>query len=361
MQRRFTQWNARWAGLPRKALLIAATLAAAATLLAVLPVAWPFCLAFGVSVLMRPLMRFAAARLPKLPRRGVAAVGLLLLLAFLGLLAGLAVSRLTREAAALARQAPLLLRWLRDVAVPWAQELYRELTLVLPVETPDFLSSGLLRAGDELVALAGRLSTALASGAVTAALSLPGVILSLVLTVMSAYYFTVDRERIAAFVRRTLPPAWLTRGRALRRSLLSALLGQLKSQLTVSLVITLFLVLTFTLFRVPYGLLMGLIIGAMDALPVVGAGLFLIPWCVFGFLTRDLLTGFLMLGAYVGTIILRNVLEPRIVGRNLGLYPVATMAALYAGYRLLGFWGLLAGPVLLGVLRAVLAADADAP
>ena len=60
---------------------------------------------------------------------------------------------------------------------------------------------------------------------------------------------------------------------------------------------------------------------------------------------------------YVGTVVIRQVLEPRIVGHNLGLYPLATMAAMYAGYRLLGFLGLLAGPVLLNVIVVVLEAD----
>ena len=64
--------------------------------------------------------------------------------------------------------------------------------------------------------------------------------------------------------------------------------------------------------------------------------------------------------AYVGVIVIRQIAEPRIVGRQLGLYPLLTMMAMYAGYRLTGFLGLLLGPVLLQVMKAVLEADAAA-
>lgn len=105
-----------------------------------------------------------------------------------------------------------------------------------------------------------------------------------------------------------------------------------------------------------YGLLIGLGIGVADALPVLGAGLFLIPWSIAAFVVASR-SGRASACLYVGTVVIRQVLEPRIVGHNLGLYPLATMAAMYAGYRLLGFLGLLAGPVLLNVIVVVLEAD----
>lgn len=104
----------------------------------------------------------------------------------------------------------------------------------------------------------------------------------------------------------------------------------------------------------PYGLIAGLCIGLMDALPVLGAGIFLVPWSLLSFIGGNTGTGILMAAAYVGTVVIRQVLEPRIVGRNLGLYPLVTMMAMYAGFRLFGVLGLIGGPVMMGVLRAVL-------
>ena len=146
----------------------------------------------------------------------------------------------------------------------------------------------------------------------------------------------------------------MKRGKLVSARLWKAVLLQVRSQLMVSLAVTLFLMIALAAFRVRYGLLIGLGIGVADALPVLGAGLFLIPWSIAAF---DAGTGVLAACLYVGTVVIRQVLEPRIVGHNLGLYPLATMAAMYAGYRLLGFLGLLAGPVLLNVIVVVLEAD----
>lgn len=149
----------------------------------------------------------------------------------------------------------------------------------------------------------------------------------------------------------------MKRGKLVSARLWKAVLLQVRSQLMVSLAVTLFLMIALAAFRVRYGLLIGLGIGVADALPVLGAGLFLIPWSIAAFVAGNAGTGVLAACLYVGTVVIRQVLEPRIVGHNLGLYPLATMAAMYAGYRLLGFLGLLAGPVLLNVIVVVLEAD----
>ena len=89
----------------------------------------------------------------------------------------------------------------------------------------------------------------------------------------------------------------------------------------------------------------------------MGAGLFLIPWSLASFLSGRGSMGIILICLYVSTVIIRQILEPRLVGRQLGLYPLAAMTAMYAGYRLLGFAGLLAGPVMLSLSKAVLDAD----
>ena len=168
-------------------------------------------------------------------------------------------------------------------------------------------------------------------------MSLPNALLGVVLTVMGTYYFSADRERIRGFFRRTLPVSWRQRYGFVRKNLLTALFGQVKSQLTVSLIVTAALTLAFVIYGIPYGLAAGVLIGVADALPVIGAGLFLIPWSLLSFIGGSTGMGVFMACAYVGVIVIRQIAEPRIVGRQLGLYPLLTMMAMYAGYRLTGF------------------------
>ena len=81
-------------------------------------------------------------------------------------------------------------------------------------------------------------------------------------------------------------------------------------------------------------------------LPVLGTGTVLIPWSMVCFLQEDTFRALGLLGIYVFISLLRSVLEPRFVGKQLGLDPLVTLIAIYAGYRLWGLPGMLLAPIL---------------
>lgn len=356
---RLTQWNERMNGLPRKGLLIAATLALTWLAILLAPLCWPFILAMLFSMALEPLVRLCLTHLKRFaPPRGVLTLlGMLVLFGVLGIALYWIVSRLAHELVSLVHAVPAFVNWLSTTAVPYVKDVYQQYAGVLPVTVMNVVNSALQSLGQSALRFAGDVSATLTSGAVNAATAIPGILLSVVLTVMGTYYMTADRERILAFFRRTFPKNMQTHSLLLKNNLLRALFGQVKSQLTVSLIITTFLVLSFVLYGVKYGLLIGFLIGVMDALPVLGAGLFLIPWCLFTAVLGNYTTAAFLAAVYVGTILIRQISEPRIVGANLGLYPLATMVAMFAGFQLMGFLGLLAGPILLNLLKVVLEAD----
>ncbi len=356
---KMADWNQRMNGIPRKCLLIAITLLSAWLLVTLLPYFWPFVVGLLFSLLLEPFVRLISGWLQKakMARNIATMLGMLVLFGLLGMVLVITVNRLWRELLSLRASIPELIRWVNGTAVPWIQNLYREYQNVLPDYFQSVLNDLIASISKTVAGLASTLTSWVTVGAWRSAMSIVDVVLSVVLTIMGTYYLTADKERIAAFFRRTFPQDVRTHSTLIKTNLFHSLFGQIKSQLSVSMIIVLFLTGTFLIFRVRYGLLLGLLIGVLDALPVVGAGLFLIPLSVIGFVSGDVFTGVFMACAYVGIIVIRQVLEPRIVGRNLGLYPLATMIAMYAGYRMMGAVGLLAGPVLLSLVRAVLDAD----
>ena len=139
--------------------------------------------------------------------------------------------------------------------------------------------------------------------------------------------------------------------------LFKAFAEQLRGQLLVSLLVAFFLMIMLGLSSVQHGALLGLMIGAADALPLLGAGLFLLPWSLASFAAGAPATGVMLLCLYGGAVLLRQILEPRIVGEKLGLYPPWTMAAMYAGCQLMGLAGLIVAPLALMACKAMLDAD----
>lgn len=321
---------------------------------------WPFAAAFLLSRILEPFVRFASkgSLRIRLSRRLAALAGIVLLFGLVGAAFSALVRWLFVELSGFLRSLPQLFEWLQAQALPALTGLYGRWRAVLPDDVPRLLESAVSQLGQSALRWAAALSGWLTSGAWSTAASIPHVLLSTVLLISATYYFTADRDRIAAFLRRSFPTSLAQRGRLIRASLIKALLGQLRSQLTVSVVVMFFLMVMLGVAGIRYGVIIGMMIGIADALPVLGAGVFLIPWALVSLLTGQTGTGILLGALYAGALIIRQILEPRLVGRSLGLYPLATMAAMYAGYRLMGFIGLLGGPILLTLAKAVLDADA---
>lgn len=354
--RQVKQWNHRLSDLPHKGLVILLVIGLTVVLFYALPYLWPFAVALGCSRLLEPFVRRMAGLLKPihLGRRTATLLGMLLLFGVAGTLVGLLLGRISQEFRAMVRSLPQLVGWITGTALPNLHSLYNRYLALMPSYVPELISNAIASLAQQAVGWAATLSGWLTTGAWSTALGIPHVLLALVLIAMGTYYFTADRERILRFWGKLLPASLRRQGMRIKEDILHSIYGQLKSQLVVSLLIMGFLVLLFWVFRVPYWLVAGLGIGLMDALPVLGAGLFLVPWSLLSFIGGNTGTGILMAAAYLGTVIIRQVLEPRIVGRNLGLYPLVTMMAMYAGFRLFGVLGLIGGPVMMGVLRAVL-------
>lgn len=362
MIQHLSAWNERLNGLPRKTALVALTFGAAAAALWVLPYLWPFAAAFVFSRLLEPFVRktskgFVRFSSPRRRRVLATAAGMILLFGLTGVLATFLVRWLWQEVSGFLRSLPQLLEWFNSRALPSLLALYERFSVLLPAQLREMIAGSLLSLGQSAVRWAASVSGWITSGAWSTAASIPHALLSVVLTITGTYYMTADRERIAAFFRRTFPAGITKRSRLIRANMWKALAGQLRSQAMISLVVMFFLMIALSVADVRYGTVIGMLIGIADALPLLGAGFFLVPWCLASFLAGQSGMGITLACLYAGAIVIRQILEPRLVGRQLGLYPLAAMIAMYAGYRLIGFTGLLLGPVALTLARAVLDAD----
>ena len=99
------------------------------------------------------------------------------------------------------------------------------------------------------------------------------------------------------------------------------------------------------LLRIPYGLLWAVLTALVDAFPILGTGAVLVPWSLVSLAQGNVAQGIGIAGIYAVVAVTRSVLEPRLVGRQLGLDPLITLFALYAGYRLWGLAGMLLAPM----------------
>lgn len=202
-------------------------------------------------------------------------------------------------------------------------------------ETLDGALTGLLES------LAGLLAGALGK-AITA---LPQLVFSLVVFVVSSIYFAIDLTAINAFVRKRLPPLWQGRLTLLKNGAARAFLCYLRSYFVIFLVNASGLYLGFRVLSRSYALLFSLLIALLDLLPVIGIGTALVPWGLYLLFTGDAFAGGGLLLLYAVLTLLRQLLEARLIGKGVGLHPLATLFSSVVGFSWFGFFGVFLGPV----------------
>ena len=309
-----------------------------------LPLLLPFVLGYVFSVGTEPGVRLLEkrTRLPRWVRSGIC-VTLFYLAAGTVLWCFLRV--LWPELRNLVLRLPTLLRQLQPVF-----DRLRNWLEDLAARAPRGLAEALLRfidrlfqSGDLLLQSGSGFLTTLVGGIVT---GVPDLILTLITTLIATYMISAALPEVKKWLRTRLPAAWQKRLREGRDRVRAAFGGWIRAQLKLMGLVFLLLTAGLWLLRVEYALLFGGIVALLDALPVLGTGTVLIPWALISFLQEEPKTGFGLLALYGVTALVRTALEPRLVGRHLGLHPLLTLMAFYSGYRLFGLPGMILFPVL---------------
>ena len=183
-----------------------------------------------------------------------------------------------------------------------------------------------------------------------AATSLPNLLLTVVFILAATVMLTSRRQEIFTFVKRQFPPNLLAALQKLRKYLQDALVGWCKAQGILAAVTFGLLLAGFFLLRIQAAMLLALLVAILDALPVLGAGVFLIPWALMELLLGN--TGRAAgLGLLFAAILaVRNALEPHVVGKQIGLHPFVSLLCFYYGWQLAGIPGMVLLPGLILIL-----------
>lgn len=197
------------------------------------------------------------------------------------------------------------------------------------------------------------LSERLPTGVAAILGALPRILLFLMVTVIACFYFALDYPAVIATVSRLFPAPLRERLPQWRQSV-GRMAGQyLKAYCLLFLLTLCELWLGLLLLRARYSFLLSLLIALLDVLPVLGVGTVLVPWALLALLSGNTYLGIGLLLLYAIITIVRQVAEPHLVGKSLGLHPILMLIAFYAGLRLFGVAGLLVGPALTLLLKAV--------
>ena len=313
-----------------------------------LPILLPFLLGAGIALAAEPAVTFGVRRL-HLPRPLSAGIGVALTLAFSLCLLWIAIAWIIRELGQLATQLPdirsgtqSLRGWLLNLASKTPKNL-REPAKQVVVSLFDGSVPFTQQLSQRLPGILTDLLTAIGNSA-----------LGIGMGVLSGFLISVRLPVLRTQAAEMLPERWRSKWLPALSRVKSGLLGWFKAQLKLAAITWGIVTIGFWVLGVPYFPLWAVLVALVDAVPILGTGTVLIPWSIWSFLQGDSLRGVGLLAIYAAAAISRAVLEPRLVGKQLGLDPLTTLIALYAGLRLWGIGGMLLAPVIASAVKSLL-------
>ena len=178
------------------------------------------------------------------------------------------------------------------------------------------------------------------------------------ITILATYFVCTDKMYILDQMEHHLPRNWVTKVGYKLRKVISSLGDYLKAEsililISFSIVLIGLLIFDFIGMNVKYPIIMALTIAFVDALPILGSGTIIIPWAVISASNGDIKLGVSLVILYVVIIVVRQLIEPKIVSNHIGIHPIFTLIAMYTGFKLIGVIGMFIGPIILIILKNI--------
>lgn len=312
----------------------------------------PFVLAFIISLILEPFVKLLNKYF-KLPR-GFATIVIIVGVFAVVIFAGSAiVSKVTEEIKSLTENIPVYQQQIIDTYnnIKIKAETYLYL---VPQDIQQSVSNVFDVLLESVIAL---LSSGVKSGSINFVSKVPSGVMFIIITVIATFFFIKDRYEIESFIIKKTPASIISAFRKLKLHTFGAILGYFKAQLMLMCWTGVICMIVLTIIDSPYALLMAIIISIIDALPVFGSGFILWPWALWNLIAGDYAFAVGLVINYLAVLLTRQVLEPKLVGEQIGIHPLVTLFSIYVGLKVFGVFGFIIGPIIAVLIKAISTAE----
>ena len=299
----------------------------------------PFVIGWLIAMIANPLVRLLERRLRLVRRHSSVLIVVVVLAGVIGVLY-LVISRLIREAYLLVRDLPAIY----ESVMEQLQEASRGMSHILE-RLPQGVQDWAAEFTENLGTIAGNLAQEAAFPTVTAAGNvarrIPAALVYSIVVILSSYFFIVERDRMVALAGKLIPEGVRSYFRYFRQDLRRLIGGYFLAQFRIMFVVALILAVGFVVLGVKWGLLLAVLIAILDFLPLFGTGTALFPWALVKALSGEWAFAAGLILLYILTQVVRQIIQPKIVGDTMGLPPLSTLFLLYLGFKLHGISGMI--------------------
>lgn len=314
----------------------------------------PFVIGWIISSIASPVVNWLEKRLKIVKKLGSALIVVVVLILIV-MLIYFAFSRITAEVGDLVENFPGLYAQL-EVGLRQIGNTMSGVFLRLPEGIQHGWNAVLQNLDQSMGNLVTRISRPTMTAAGNFAKSLPSYLISFIVVMMSAYFFTVERDEVIQWVKKVSPPSVAKRMDLVMDNLRYAVGGYFKAQFKIMAIVFVILFAGFAVLGVHYSVLIAFLIAFLDFLPFFGTGTAMIPWALYTGLMGDYKMTVSLIIIYIVTQLVRQLLQPKLVGDSMGMNPLVTLLLLYIGYKVSSVIGMILavpiGLVLINMIRA---------
>ncbi|MBO4353955.1 MAG: sporulation integral membrane protein YtvI [Clostridia bacterium] len=226
--------------------------------------------------------------------------------------------------------------------------LFEKIGLEYDEKTPDVVYGAI----ESVVSSAASAVTGAAAGIASA---VPEILLFTAALAISSVYFCADYRKISDLVLSRAPKRVALTLSTLKKEFCNVMTKYVRSYFLLFLLTLGELFLGLTLIGVDGAFFKALATAFVDFLPVLGTGAVLVPWAAVKLVTGEIGTGIGLLLVYLAVSAVRQIVEPRIVGKGIGLHPAVSLMTMYVGYKAFGFIGLICAPITFTIVKNTVA------
>lgn len=299
----------------------------------------PFVIGWIIALIASPVVRFFEEKL-KIRRKGASVIVIVAVLAAVIMMAYAIGAKLVQEGVSFVNELPAMWEGIMDEFSQIGENLEGVYNR-LPADMQDTLDSIGTQMGEYFGSIMEGVGTPTFEAVGNVAKQLPDIFLGVVMCILSAYFFVADKGYMSNIMKKYVPDSIRYRFDLIRRSFRNAVGGYFKAQFKIECWVYLLMVLGLLTLHVRYALLVALGIAFLDFLPVFGTGTVMIPWAIIEVLSKDYKMAIGLMIIWCVSQLVRQMIQPKIVGDSIGMDAIPTLFLLFIGYKAAGVLGMI--------------------
>lgn len=319
----------------------------------ILPISIPLILAFLTALLLNPIVRIVQKKV-KINRNITVIIVFLLFLLSAGFIGTIIITKAVAQVVNFVADIPSHFNQINIIYELWVAD-FQQYTQTLP---PEFVKQLTISLQENINALSAIIKEKITLDNIAQLFAkIPQYLISFIVYIMALFLFMLEMPALKIKTYNLLTEQTAKKVTFMTKRLSEVLLGFLKAQLFLSIIIFITSLIGLLIIAPEIALIMALVIWVIDLIPILGSIIILGPWAMYMFLSGDSTMGLKLTALAILLLAMRRIIEPKIMGKNLGLSALVTLISMFLGLKLLGIMGFFLGPLIVILFNSAKEAD----